>query len=117
MRRQGAEVNHKKVYRLYRETGLSVRKRKPRKGVMDERQPQALPDAPNYFMMNLLANGRRIKCLTTVDDVTRECLDIHVAMGISGEHMVHDTGWHRRLQRLPESRKNRPGAGIHRQST
>ena len=39
LRREGAEVNHKKVYRLYREAGLAVRKRKRRKGVMVERQP------------------------------------------------------------------------------
>ena len=43
LRREGAEVNHKKVYRLYREAGLAVRKRKRRKGVMVERQPLVLP--------------------------------------------------------------------------
>src|SRR5690554_7161609 len=66
LRREGAEVNHKKVYRLYREAGLAVRKRKRRKGVMVERQPLVLPDAPNHtwsmdFVMDSLANGRRIK--------------------------------------------------------
>jgi putative transposase len=40
-------VNHKKVYRLYREAGLAVCKRKRHKGVMVERQPLVLPDAPN----------------------------------------------------------------------
>lgn len=78
-------MNHKKVYRLYREAGLAVRKRKRRKGVMVERQPLVLPDAPNHtwsmdFVMDSLANGRRIKCLTIVDDFTKECLDIPVAM-------------------------------------
>ncbi|WP_152638828.1 IS3 family transposase, partial [Marinobacter santoriniensis] len=93
LRREGAEVNHKKVYRLYREAGLAVRKRKRRKGVMVERQPLVLPDAPNHtwsmdFVMDSLANGRRIKCLTIVDDFTKECLDIPVAMGISGEQVA-----------------------------
>lgn len=93
LRREGAEVNHKKVYRLYREAGLAVRKRKRRKGVMVERQPLTLPDAPNRtwsmdFVMDSLANGRRIKCLTIVDDFTKECLDIPVAMGISGEQVA-----------------------------
>ncbi|WP_220150133.1 IS3 family transposase [Marinobacter pelagius] len=93
LRREGAEVNHKKVYRLYREAGLAVRKRKRRKGVMVERQPLVLPDTPNHtwsmdFVMDSLANGRRIKCLTIVDDFTKECLDIPVAMGISGEQVV-----------------------------
>jgi len=86
-------VNHKKVYRLYREAGLAVRKRKRRKGVMVERQPLVLPDAPNHtwsmdFVMDSLVSGRRIKCLTIVDDFTKECLDIPVAMGISGEQVV-----------------------------
>lgn len=93
LRREGTEVNHKKVYRLYREAGLAVRKRKRRKGVMVERQPLVLPTAPNHtwsmdFVMDSLANGRRIKCLTIVDDFTKECLDIPVALGISGEQVA-----------------------------
>jgi len=92
LRREGTEVNHKKVYRLYREAGLAVRKRKRRKGIMVERQPLMLPDQPNHtwsmdFVMDSLANGRRIKCLTIVDDFTKECLDIPVAHGISGEQV------------------------------
>lgn len=93
LRREGAEVNHKKVYRLYREAGLAVRKRKRRKGIMIERQPLTLPDMPNHtwsmdFVMDALANGRRIKTLTIVDDFTKECLDIPVAHGISGDQVA-----------------------------
>lgn len=92
LRREGTEVNHKKVYRLYRQAGLAVRKRKRRKGIMLERQPLTLPDRPNQtwsmdFVMDSLSNGRRIKCLTIVDDFTKECLDIPVALGISGEQV------------------------------
>lgn len=77
-------MNHKKVYRLYREAGLAVAKRKRRKGIAMERQPLVLPEAPNQtwsmdFVMDSLACGRRIKCLTVVDDFTKECLDIPVA--------------------------------------
>jgi len=95
LRREGTEVNHKKVYPLYREAGLAVRKRKRKRhhGVMVERQPLMLPEAPNHtwsmdFVMDALATGRRIKCLTIVDDFTKECLDIPVAMGISGNQVV-----------------------------
>ncbi|WP_407939248.1 IS3 family transposase [Microbulbifer thermotolerans] len=93
LRREGLKVNHKKVYRLYHEAGLAVRKRRRRKGVMVERQPLSLPETPNHtwsmdFVMDALANGRRIKCLTIVDDFTKECLDIQVASGISGEQVV-----------------------------
>jgi putative transposase len=74
------------VYRLYRERALSVRKRRRRKYVMVDRQALYVPHSPNEvwsidFVMDTLANGRRIKCLTVVDDFTRECLDIAVDTG------------------------------------
>lgn len=47
LRREGIEVNYKKVYGLCRQAGLAVRKRKRRKGIMLERQPLMLPDRPN----------------------------------------------------------------------
>ncbi len=57
---------------------------------MVERQPLLLPERSNYtwsmdFVMDSLANGRRIKCLTIVDDFSKECLDIPLGHGISGE--------------------------------
>jgi putative transposase len=93
LRREGVRANHKKVYRLYREEKLGVRKRRRRKGVMVDRQALHVPTAPNEvwsidFVMDALANGRRIKCLTIVDDFTRECLDIAVDYGISGGYVA-----------------------------
>lgn len=60
---------------------------------MIERQPLTLPDRLNHtwsmdFVMDALAHGRRIKCLTIVDDFTNECLDIPVAHEISGDQVV-----------------------------
>ena len=43
LRREGVRANHKKVYRLYREAALSVRKRRRRKGVMVDRQALHVP--------------------------------------------------------------------------
>jgi putative transposase len=93
LRREGVHVNHKQVYRLYREAALSVRKRRRRKGVMIDRQALTVPTGPNEiwsidFVMDALGNGRRIKCLTIVDDFTRECLDIAVDYGISGGYVA-----------------------------
>ncbi len=93
LRREGVEANHKKVYRLYREAALSVRKRRRRKLVMADRQALHVPSAPNEvwsidFVMDARANRRRIKCLTIVDDFTRECLDIAVDYGISGGYVA-----------------------------
>lgn len=85
LRREGLHVNHKRVYRIY----LSVKRRRRRKGLATERFPLLRPDAPKLtwsmdFVMDALANGRRIKCLTCVDDFTKECLTITAAFGISG---------------------------------
>ncbi|MGM1179234.1 integrase catalytic domain-containing protein, partial [Serratia marcescens] len=60
-----------------------------RKGLATERLPLLRPAAPNLtwsmdFVMDALATGRRIKCLTCVDDFTKECLTITIAFGISG---------------------------------
>jgi len=94
LRREGLRANHKRVYRLYREAALSVRKRRRRKQIMVDRQVLCAAGRPNEvwsidFVMDALANGRRIKCLTIVDDFTRECLDIVVDYGISGEYVTH----------------------------
>ncbi|UEP51435.1 IS3 family transposase [Burkholderia ambifaria] len=91
--REGTHANHKRIYRLYREAGLAVRRRRKRHGVMIEREQLALPGAPNEvwsidFVMDALSNGRRVKCLTVVDDFTKEAVDIVVDHGISGLYVA-----------------------------
>ena len=93
LRRKGVRANHNKIYRLYSAAKLSVRKRRRRKLVALDRQILSTASCPNEvwsidFVMDALANGRRIKCLTVVDDFTRECLDIAVDFGISGEYVA-----------------------------
>jgi len=93
LRREGIEINHKRVYRLYSDAGLAVRKRKKRKGVAVEREPLLLPEAPNQvwsmdFVMDALATGRRIKILTLVDDFSKEALDLVVEHSISGDYVT-----------------------------
>ncbi|UUC98963.1 IS3-like element ISSen4 family transposase [Escherichia coli] len=89
LRREGLHVNHKRVYRLYHLSGQGVKRRRRRKGLATERLPLLRPAAPNLtwsmdFVMDALSTGRRIKCLTCVDDFTKECLTVTVAFGISG---------------------------------
>ncbi len=60
---------------------------------MIEREQLALPGAPNEvwsidFVMDALSNGRRVKCLTVVDDFTKEAVDIVVDHGISGLYVA-----------------------------
>ncbi|OJW94081.1 MAG: transposase [Alicycliphilus sp. 69-12] len=90
---EGRQVNHKRVWRLYKLANLSVRKRRKVKRPTGERQPLAASQHVNDtwsadFVMDALANGRRIKCPTVVDDFSRECVDIAVDHGIGGEYVV-----------------------------
>jgi len=90
---EGVVVNHKRVYRLYTEQKLTVRRRKKAKRPITERAELLVPDVPNQvwsidFVMDSLANGRKLKCLTIADDKTHECVDIAVDHGISGLYVT-----------------------------
>jgi putative transposase len=90
--REGWRVNHKRVYRLYVEEKLSLRRKRGRKrsGV---RQPLPEPVAANQvwsvdFMSDALSSGRRFRTLNIVDDYTRECLAIEVDTSLGGTRVV-----------------------------
>jgi len=89
LRREGWEVNRKRVYRLYREAGLAVRRRRRKRIGVFERKPLPKPTAANVswsmdFVADGLIGGRRLRCLTIVDDCTRECLAIEVDTSLPG---------------------------------
>lgn len=94
LRREGWVVNHKRVYRLYREDGLSLRLKRPRRHVSAarrERQPGATAANELWsmdFVSDALFDGRRLRALTVVDAYTREALTIEVDQGIKGEQVV-----------------------------
>ena len=86
-------ANHKRVYRLYSDAGLSVHRRRRRHGVAVERQELERPSGANQvwsmdFVSDVLANGRRIKVLTIVDDFSKEAIDLAVDFGISGHYVT-----------------------------
>ena len=90
--REGWQVNHKRVYRLYVEEKLSLRRKRGRKrsGV---RQPLPEPVTANQvwsvdFMTDALSSGRRFRTLNIVDDFTRECLAIEVDTSLGGMRVV-----------------------------
>lgn len=90
LEREGFEANHKRVHRLYRKAGLAVRRRRKRDRVAVERKPLQIPPGPNHtwsmdFVFDALANGKPIKCLTVVDDCTKEAVEIAVARRINGQ--------------------------------
>ena len=103
LKREGHVVNHKRLFRLYRQEKLSVRKRGGRKRAIGTRSPMLVPIRPNErwsldFVSDQLTDGRRFRVLTVVDDCTRECLALVVDTSISGQRLA------RELNRLVISR-------------
>jgi len=108
LRREGFEVNHKKVYRLYREADLKVRKRRKRQRVAVERTPLTEAQFPNQvwsmdFVMDTLANGQHIKILTVVDDFTKEAVCLEVAHSITGNYVTRILDNVARFRGYPEA--------------
>ncbi len=88
LRREGRAVNRKLVWRIYREERLAV-KRQRRKRVKLQRQPLPAPTRMDEcwsmdFIHDRLAEGRRFRTLTIVDDFTRECPALEVDTSLSG---------------------------------
>jgi putative transposase len=93
LRREDFRVNHKRVARLYRRAGLSLRKRKRKRVTSVGRGQPALATAANQrwaldFVSDVLAWGRRIRLLTIVDTFTRESLAIEVDTSLTGARVA-----------------------------
>jgi putative transposase len=91
--REGWKVNHKRVYRLYRLQGLSLRLKTRKKRISGIRVALAPPKAPNErwsmdFMSDSLHDGRRFRALTLVDTMSRESPAIAVDSSFSGSAVV-----------------------------
>lgn len=95
LRREGWKINHKRTHRLYREAGLQVRKRARKRIVHGERTPLQKARRPNEswsmdFVSDALASGRRIRCLTLVDNFTKESLAIVADTSIIGLRVARE---------------------------
>lgn len=93
LRREGWQVNRKRTYRLYREAGLAVRRRKRKRIGPFERKPLPRPSTVNRswsmdFVADGLVDGRKLRCLTIVDDYSRECLALEVDTSINGRRVA-----------------------------
>lgn len=93
--RDGVTVNHKKLYRIYREEKLVVRKRGGRKRALGTRAPMAMPHGPNQrwsidFVSDAIEDGRRFRVLGVVDDFTRECVALVPDTSLSGKRVARE---------------------------
>lgn len=104
LRHEGQQVNHKRVYRLYRELGLALRSKRRRRTSRAALPGKAEQTArPNQhwamdFVSDTLATGQSFRALALVDKYTRECLAIEVDTSLSGLRVI------RVLERLAPER-------------
>jgi len=95
LRDEGFVVNHKRLFRIYREEKLIVRKRGGRKRAVGTRAPMPATLAPNErwsldFVADQMITGRRFRILVVVDDCTRECLAAVADTSISGLRVARE---------------------------
>jgi putative transposase len=93
LRRQGLELSWSRTHRLWQKAGLLVPKKRGRKRIATGRPRAHTPVMVNMvwaydFVFDTTADGRQIKCLTVVDEYTRECLAIDVAGAIRSQRVI-----------------------------
>lgn len=96
LRREGEPSGINRIYRLYREEELAVRKRRARRKAVRTRAPILVEARPNArwsldFVHDQFANGRRFRILNIVDDVTKECLGAIPETSISGRRVARNS--------------------------
>jgi putative transposase len=95
LKREGHVVNHKRLFRLYREEKLAVRRRGGRKRAIGTRAPMLVPLGPNErwsldFVSDQFTDGRRFRILAIVDDCTRENLALVADTSLSGLRVARE---------------------------
>lgn len=91
--RRGFAMSPDRAYRLWRRAGLQVPRRRPRRRVATGRPRPLAPTRANQvwaydFVFDACANGQQLKCLTVVDEWTRECLAIDVAGSLRSARVI-----------------------------
>lgn len=104
LRREGRNINHKRVYRMYRDLGLAMRTRKRRHSAQRLANTTQVPlERANQrwamdFVSDTLAHGRPFRVLTIIDEYTRECLRIEADTSLPGMRVI------RVLEQLADTR-------------
>ena len=94
LRREGWQDNHKRIYRIYKEEGLNLRSKRPRRSKsaahrMERPELDGLYQCCSMdFVADQLFDGRKFRALTLVDNFSRECLEIHVGQSLKGSDVV-----------------------------
>ena len=107
LRRERLVINHKRTERIYREEGLSLRKRRRKKTAARTRVILPVPERTNErwsmdFVTDSMVTGRRFRALVIVDDYSRECPAIEVDTSLGGFRVVSVLERLRETRGLPE---------------
>jgi putative transposase len=91
--REGHRLGVDRTHRLWRQAGLQVPRRRPRRQIASGRPrpmpPAARNDVWTYdFVFDTCANGQQLKCLTVLEEYSRECLAIDVGGSIRSRHVI-----------------------------
>jgi len=97
LRRNGWQVNHKRVERIWRQEGLKVPKKQPKRGRLwlnDGSCVRLRPTHRNHvwsydFVAARTHDGRPLKILTVIDEYTRQCIDMVVERRIRSDDVLH----------------------------
>ena len=86
-------MSRHRAHRLWRLAGLQLPRRRPRRRVTASRPRPLPPLGPNHvwaydFVFDACANGQQLKCLTVIDEFTRECLAVDVAGSIRSARVI-----------------------------
>jgi len=93
LRRRGFELSWSRTHRLWRQAGLLVPRKRSRKRIASTRPRVHTPFKTNMvwaydFVFDTTATGQQLKCLTVIDEYTRECLAIDVAGSIRSKRVI-----------------------------
>lgn len=94
LKREGWKDNHKRIYRIYKEEGLNLRSKRPRRSKSGAHRLERLELTAIHqcwsmdFVADQLFDGRRFRALTLVDNFSRYCLAIRIGQSIKGMDVV-----------------------------
>ncbi len=94
LKREGWPDNHKRIYRIYKEEGLNLRRKRPRRSKsaahrVEQPVASSLHECWSMdFVADQLLDGRRFRALTIVDNYSRICLAIHAGRSLRGQNVV-----------------------------
>lgn len=108
VRMEGITVNHKRLYRLYREANLHLRRKTRKRVPLRIKQPLLQPLIPNInwsmdFMRDTLWAGKPFRTFNIIDDFNREVLNITVSKSITCKRVVDELNKLTEWRGLPQS--------------